>query len=73
MIKNDTINLFFKTAISILLVSNHNSSLALEMASPGNQHCDNCIGTLSFPTLAAGDKYIVSNGSMLQMTSGIHH
>ena len=23
--------------------------LALEMASPGNQHCDNCIGTLSFP------------------------
>jgi len=25
--------------------------LALEMASPGNQHCANCIGTLSFPTL----------------------
>jgi len=24
--------------------------LALEMASPGNQHCANCIGTLSFPT-----------------------
>ena len=23
--------------------------LALEMASPGNQHCANCIGTLSFP------------------------
>jgi len=22
---------------------------ALEMASPGNQHCANCIGTLSFP------------------------
>jgi len=22
--------------------------LALEMASPGNQHCANCIGTLSF-------------------------
>jgi len=43
------------------------------MASPGNQHCDNGIGTLSFPMLAAGDKYIVSNGSMLQMTSGIHH
>jgi len=23
--------------------------LALEMASAGNQHCANCIGTLSFP------------------------
>ena len=23
--------------------------LALEMASPGNQHCASCIGTLSFP------------------------
>jgi len=23
--------------------------LALEMASPENQHCVNCIGTLSFP------------------------
>ena len=23
--------------------------LALEMASPGSQHCANCIGTLSFP------------------------
>jgi len=23
--------------------------LALEMASPGNQHCATCIGTLSFP------------------------
>jgi len=23
--------------------------LALEMASPGNQHCTNCIGTLLFP------------------------
>jgi len=24
--------------------------LALEMAGQGNQHCANCIGTLSFPT-----------------------
>jgi len=23
--------------------------IALEMASPGNQHCASCIGTLSFP------------------------
>ena len=25
--------------------------LALEMASPGNQHCANCIGTLLFPII----------------------
>jgi len=65
---NDAKKLFFKTAISILLISNHNSFrvlfdkitsvyfirkntyiLALEMASPGNQHCANSIGTLLFP------------------------
>jgi len=49
----------------MLLISDHNSFrvlfdrifylkkyiyyLALEMASPGNQHCASCIGTLSFP------------------------
>ena len=27
--------------------------LALDMASPGNQHCANCIGTLSFPLILA--------------------
>ena len=27
--------------------------LALEMASPGNQHCVSCIGTLSFPIRSA--------------------
>jgi len=26
--------------------------LALEMASPGNQHCASCIGTLSLPVSA---------------------
>jgi len=60
----NTINVFLKTTISILLILNHNSFrvlpyilfekyvyiLALEMASPGNQHCANCIGTLSFST-----------------------
>ena len=60
IIIDDTIYLFLKTAISILLISNHNSFrvsfdkiasvacilfekcihiLALEMVSPGNQHC----------------------------------
>jgi len=69
MIINGTIHLFLKTAISILVISNHTSFrvlfekkllpyflfekyiciLALKMASPGNQHCVNCIGTLLFP------------------------
>ena len=35
--------------------------LALEMASPGNQHCANCIGTLSFPMQL--DKRL-SNGTL---------
>jgi len=70
----DNCNKFiFKIAISILVISNHNSFrvllfdkivsvyfiseicffiLALEMASPWNQHCANCIGTLSFPRRA---------------------
>jgi len=64
---NDTINLFLQIALSILVISNHNSFralfekllpyiffekyisiFALEMASQGNWHCANCIGTLSF-------------------------
>jgi len=70
VIINDIINLFVKTAISILVISNRGSFrelfdktasvyiafekkyiyiLALEMASPGNRHCANCTGTLSFP------------------------
>jgi len=28
--------------------------LAVKMASPGNQHCADCIGTLSFPVLSCG-------------------
>jgi len=59
IIINNTVSLFFKTVISILLFSNqlllcilfekYVHILALEMASPRNQHCANCIGTLSFP------------------------
>jgi len=32
-----------------ILFENYIYILALEMASPGNRHCANCIGTLSFP------------------------
>jgi len=34
-----------------MLSEKYTHILALEMASPGNQHCANCIGTLSFPTV----------------------
>jgi len=33
-----------------ILFEKYSYILALEMASPGNQHCANCIGTLSIPT-----------------------
>jgi len=42
--------LFDKNASYILFEKKHIYILALEMASSGNQHCANCIGTLSFPT-----------------------
>jgi len=80
IIINNTINLFLKTAIKILVISHHNSFqvlfdkvasvisfekciyiLALEMDSPGNQQCANCIGTLSFPILYAPTARIASN------------
>jgi len=71
IIINNAINLLFKTAISISVISNHSSFrvlfdkiasvyfirkkyihiIALEMASPGNQHCANCIDTYLFPII----------------------
>ena len=42
--------------------------LALEMASPWNQHCTNCIGTLSFPIvsdLKVSETLILSHGNVL--------
>ena len=35
-----------------MLFEKYINILALEMASPGNRHCANCIGTLSFPVTA---------------------
>ena len=53
IIINDTVSLFFKTAISFLytVFEKYIYIIALEMASPGNQHCDSRIGTLSFPVI----------------------
>jgi len=46
--------LFDKIA-SVCLFEKYIYTLALEMGSAGNQHCANCIGTLSFPVGAKGD------------------
>ena len=37
--------------LQYILFEKYSYILALEMASPANQHCANCIGTLSFPIL----------------------
>jgi len=44
---NNFLVLFDKIA-SVFLFEKYIYSLALEMANPGNQHCTNCIGALSF-------------------------
>ena len=56
--------LFDKTALIYFCQEN---IFALEMASPGNRHGANCIGTLSFPTAAIGHDNAVSRniGSQL--------
>jgi len=43
--------LFDKKSSRIFYLDKYIYILALEMASPGNQHCASCIGTLSFPTM----------------------
>jgi len=35
--------------IPYILLEKYINILALEMASPGNRHCANSVGTLSFP------------------------
>jgi len=39
----------FKKLLPRILFEKHINILAVEMATPGNQHCASCIGTLSFP------------------------
>jgi len=41
--------LFDKIASVYVLFGKYINILAFEMASPGNRHCANCIGTLPFP------------------------
>jgi len=44
--------LFDKIAYIYILFEQYIDIFALEMASPANQHCANCIGALSFPMAA---------------------
>jgi len=46
-----------------ILFEKYISILPLEMASPGNQHCVNCIGTLSFPIANPNQGDDVRDGS----------
>jgi len=41
--------------LSYILFEKYIYILALEKASPGNQHCASCIGTLSFPIVKHTD------------------
>jgi len=58
--------LFDKIA-SVYFFQNYIHILALEMAIPGNQHCANCVGTLSFPISTA---YILSSGVTTVLGAG---
>ena len=91
IIINNTINLLFKTAISILLLFQTITVseccliklpqyilfekciyiLALEMASSGNRHCANCIGTLSFRISASQRAVVVLCGREGNRGSGV--
>jgi len=42
---------------SYILFEKYIYMLALDLASTGNQHCANCIGTLSFPTATDSLEY----------------
>ena len=44
--------MLFDKAASVYFFEKYVNILALEMASPVNQHCANCIGALSFPIVS---------------------
>jgi len=45
----NSLRVLFDEIDSVYFIGKYIYILALEMAGPGNQHCANCIGTLSFP------------------------
>jgi len=44
-----------ETKVCRVLFEKYINILAFEMACPGNRHCANCIGTLSFPISSANE------------------
>jgi len=48
---SNSFRVLFDKIASYILFEIYINILALEMASPGNRHCANCIGALSFPVL----------------------
>jgi len=46
---HNSVRVLFDETASVYFISKIYLYSALEMASPGNQRCANCIGTLSFP------------------------
>jgi len=46
---HNSFRVLFGKISSVYIIRKYTYILALEMASPRNQHCANCIGTLSFP------------------------
>ena len=50
---HNSFRVLFDKIASYILFEKCIDILELEMASPGNQHCANCIGTLSFPLAVA--------------------
>ena len=49
MSNRNSFRVLFDKFLPYILFEKYIYNLALESASPGNQHCANCIGTLSFP------------------------
>jgi len=45
-------------------------TIALDLASPGNQHCANCFGTLSFP-IGSGTVVLVKGWMTGKATVGV--
>jgi len=54
MSNDNSFRVLFDKIASVYFFEKYIYILALEMASPGNQHCAHCIGTLSLPTAVCG-------------------
>ena len=58
-------DLLFDKIASVHLSEKYIYILALEMVSPGSQHCANCIGTLLFLIDTASQRHTARDGSVM--------